>query len=347
MNRILIIKILIASLCVLFVCSVFLVILAFNQYNTIKSDPAKILSQNKRQTVQNTLSPPSAADKPPLSQVYKHISVNGKDYTEKKDMVNILFCGVDYMSSRADWNLGERSDMIMLCAVDIPGKKATLISIPRDTRALVHKIDANTGKATDQEYNKINAAFALGGGTDHYGYQNVMNCVKSLFDTDSQFDMAIHYYTGLNIDGVPHIADAVGGVSVKLAENFPGIGNKGATVNLKGQKAVDFVRERHAFSSSDIARMGHQQEFMISLAKKIQKMGASSSIIQLYDQVTKYVDTNLNTDQMVALALVLDKINIDSIEHTTIPGKWDSPFIWPDTAAITELVLSTYYQAAS
>lgn len=343
MKRVLVIKILIVSLCILLASGVFLVILAFNQYNAIKIDPAKILSQNKQPSMQ-TQSLNSA--EPSQTLKLKKININGKEYTEKPDMVNILFCGVDYMSSRADRNLGERSDMIMVCAVDIPNKKVTLISIPRDTRALVDKIDIKTGKATDKEYNKINAAFAFGGGTDRYSYQNTINCVKSLLNVDSQFNITINYYTGLNIDGIPHLANTLGGVSVKLQEDFPGIGNKGATVNLKGQKAIDFVRERHAFSNSDLARTQHQQQFMISMAKKIQNMGAADSILKLYDQVTKYIDTNMNTDEMLALALVLDKVNIDSVEHITVPGKWESPFIWPDTAEMTQTILNTYYQAA-
>ena len=262
-------------------------------------------------------------------------------------MVNILFCGIDYMSSRASRNLGERSDMIMVCAIDVPNKKATLISIPRDTRSLVNKIDINTGKTISQDYNKINTAFPYGGGSDHYAYQNTINCVQTLLNNDNQFDITINYHVGLEIDGIPNIADAVEGVSLKLEEDFPGIGNKGATVYLKGQKAIDYVRERHAFSSSDIARMGHQQQFMMALAKKIQKLGAADSILKLYNEVTKYVQTDLNTDEMVALALVLDKIDINSIEHFTVPGKWDSPFIWPDADGIKDIVLKTYYQPAS
>ena len=344
-NRKLIIKILFGVLGFLVLSVGALVAIALGQYHSIKSDPLKVLSQNK-QVVSNAAAQPgsqaSAGSNPEASAaVLEKITVDGKEYTAKEGMVNILFCGIDYMSDRQ--GIGERSDMLMICAVDATDKKATLISIPRDMRALVTKIDPKTGGTLKEEYNKINTAFSLGGGAD-YCYANTMKCVSSLVNLGA-FHTNISYYAGLNIDGIPQIADAIGGVSLKLDADFPGIGSKGATVNLKGQNAIDYVRERHEFASGDIARSEHQQQFMMALAKKIQKMGAADSILKLYDQITKYMNTNMNTDEIVAFATILDQVKIDSIEHITLPGEWKSPFIWPNEAGIKEIMLKTYYNA--
>jgi len=346
------IKVLFFALALLLAGAATLIIIAINQYNNIKSDPMKIFQQANSQATAEPQPTPSNSQQTNSSPVItqqqelKRITVDSMEYIEKPQMLSILFCGGDYMASRAGRVAGERSDMIMVCAINGSEKKATLISIPRDTRALVAKVDQNSGKVMEEQYDKINSAFAYGGGPDRYSYQNTMRCVETFLNTEGTFGISIRHYTGLNVDGIPHIADALGGVTLKLTEDFPGIGQKGETVTLKGQKAIDFVRERHAFASSDLARTQHQQAFMIALAKKVQKMGAAESIIRLYNEVTKYVNTNLITDEMVALSIILDKIDVDSIEHFTIPGEWREPFIWPDVDKMKEIMLKTYYNPA-
>ena len=339
------IKILICALGTLIIGEGVFFFLAFNQYNAIRANPVSVLAQAKHLESENTEVFPSAGETVSTGSetALKKVTIDGKEYQQNPNVINILICGVDYMSSRANRNLGERSDTIMICAIDANQNKVTLISIHRDTRALVTKVDMETGRIINNEYNKINTAFAYGGGTSRYSYQNTVNCVEKLLNMNGQFDMSINYYVGLNIDGITHIADALGGVTLTLEDDFPGIGNKGNTVTLKGQKAIDFVRERHAFASSDLARIQHQQQFMIALAKKIQKMGAAQSVLKLFDKVTNYVDTNLNTDQMVALAMILDKVKIDLIEHATLPGQWKSPFIWPDENGMNDLIIKTYF----
>jgi LCP family protein required for cell wall assembly len=349
------IKVLFVALGVLVIGVGVLIVLAVNQYNSIKKDPMKVLQQEDQAVseVQSSPSPSeSASAQPNMSAVLpssnnlKHITVDNIEYVEKPNVLSMLFCGGDFMKSREGRVEGERSDMIMVCVINAGENKATLISIPRDTRALVTKVDPNTGKVTDKEYNKINAAFSFGGGTDHYSYENTMRCVENFLNMDGKFGMKIRYYVGLNIDGIPRIADAIGGVTVKLEEDFPEIGKKGETVTLTGKKATAFVRERDAFPSQDLARTKHQQTFMIALAKKVQKMGAAQSIVKLYGEVTKYVHTKLNTDEMVALATLLDQMDVDKIEHVTIPGEWKQPYIWPDESGLKDLVLKTYYNPA-
>ena len=282
------------------------------------------------------------------------IEYDGKTYQKNENVVNLLFLGIDYTEERAELNLGYRSDMVMICAVDTQSKNVTLISIPRDTYTAMYKIDVDTGNVEKTLQNKINAAFAFGGGPKHYGYENEMACVEMLLerrcelDTPLNFtlDIPIFLYAGIDIDGIAPVASAVDGVEVTLQVSIPGVGSKGDTVLLKGNKAEEYIRNRHD-SGGDLNRASRQQDFMMALAKKIKNMGAVDIITKLYDELQTYVDTNLSTNQMLDFAKILSNTDIDSIEKITLPGKTGSKsgtsYYFQDEAQTLEMILRIYY----
>ena len=136
--------------------------------------------------------------------------------------------------------MGYRSDMVMVSAIDAELKTATLISIPRDTRTSVHKVDPNTGVITETLDWKINTAYSYGGGATKYSYPNAMACVQMFLERsitlntplDFTLDIPVYLYAGIDMDGIPHVASSVGGVSITLEKSIPGVGSKGKTVNL-------------------------------------------------------------------------------------------------------------------
>jgi anionic cell wall polymer biosynthesis LytR-Cps2A-Psr (LCP) family protein len=277
---------------------------------------------------------------------------------KKKNVVNLLFLGIDTNAARKAKMQGYRSDMLMVCAVDIDAKKATLISIPRDTYTTVYKVDENTGEVKETLQDKINSAYSYGGGATHYSYANAMACVQMFLERrcqleqplDFQLDIPVYLYAGIDMDGIPQVASAVGGVEVTLTESVPKVGSKGQTVTLKYQNAVEFLTNRHD-TDGDTHRATRQQQFMIALAKKINNMGPADMILSLYDELQKYVWTNLNTDQMIDFAKILTKVNIDSIEMDMITGegrKIDGSYcMLHDEAATLQLLLDVYYTKAS
>jgi anionic cell wall polymer biosynthesis LytR-Cps2A-Psr (LCP) family protein len=294
----------------------------------------------------------------PQNVASKTIKYNGKTYKRNEHIVNLLFLGIDYTEERAEMNLGYRSDMVLVCAVDTISKKATLISIPRDTYTTMYKIDSKSGYIKDTTNNKINAAFAFGGGPKHYGYENSMACVEMFLERrcnldnplDFTLNIPVYLYAGIDIDGIAPVASAVGGVEVTLEVSIPGVGSKGEIVSLKGDKAEEYIRNRHD-SGGDLNRAGRQQTFMMALAKKIKNMGAFNIILSLYDDLQKYVNTTLSTNQMLDFAKILSKTDIDAIEKLTIPGKPGSKsgtsYFFHDEEKTLQMLLDIYYTEAS
>ena len=251
---------------------------------------------------------PAASSEPTVTAAPGDVFYNGEWYVKNEKVVNLLFLGIDTNAQRKVDMMGYRSDMIMVCAVDVEAKKATLISIPRDTLTTVQKVDEDTGKITEVLDWKINTAYSYGGGASKYSFQNAMACVEMFLERritleqplDFELDIPVYLYAGIDMDGIPHVAKSVGGVPVTLEKSIPGVGSKGQSVLLKYENAVLYLTNRHE-TGGDLDRNRRQQLFMLSLAKQIKDMNAPEIIVSLYDDLQKYVWTNLDSTQMLDL----------------------------------------------
>ncbi|MBT3320534.1 MAG: LCP family protein, partial [Clostridia bacterium] len=201
---------------------------------------------------------------------------------------------------------------------------------------------------------KINTAYSYGGGLKKYSYQNAMVCVQMFLDRsnvlstplDFTLDIPVYLYASMDMTGIPHVASSVGGVPITLEKSIPGVGRKGQEVNLKYDNAIEYLINRHD-TGGDLDRARRQQKFMISLASKIKDMNAPQIITSLYDDLSRYVYTNLDTTQMLDLAKILMQTDIESIELITIPGAGKkingTYFILHDEEATLQILLDIYY----
>jgi LCP family protein required for cell wall assembly len=172
------------------------------------------------------------------------------------DAKNILILGSD--TRDPENTSGSRSDTIILAHMPKGRESAQLISIPRDTWVFVPK--SKNGQYGGREA-KINAAFAWGG-------------IPLMVQT-------VEKYTGVRIDnvaiidfaGFEQIIDALGGVDIDVEESFTSIHKphrkftKGMQ-ELNGAAALDYARERFAFSDGDFARIRHQQQLIKAVLDK-------------------------------------------------------------------------------
>ena len=328
-----------------------------DDYSSLQSNSLVVLAPGMEPTKDSDAGTIAVAAEPTPAPNDSTIVYNGQTYVKNKNIVNLLFLGIDTNAERKKNMEGYRSDMLMVCAVDIAAKKATLISIPRDTYTTMYKLDKETGEVEKTVQDKINAAYAYGGGASHYSYANAMACVEMFLERrceleqplDFELDIPVYLYAGIDMDGITQVASAVGGVEVTLNESVPKVGRKGETVLLKYDNAFEFLTNRHD-TDGDTHRAARQQQFMISLAKKIKSMGPVDMILSLYDELQKYVWTNLNTDQMIDFAKILTKVDIDSIDMHMITGEGEttnSYHMLHDEDATLQLLLDVYYTKVS
>jgi LCP family protein required for cell wall assembly len=181
------------------------------------------------------------------------------------DAMNFLVLGSD--TRNPETTGGSRSDTIILLHLQADHSGAQAVSIPRDTWVHVPRSADGRHGNTDA---KINAAFAWGG---------TPLMVQTVED-----------YTGVRIDhvmmvdfaGFKGIVDALGGVDVDVEQGFtsthslaPGGKRKFAAgqQTMDGATALDYARERYAFSDGDFARIRHQQQVIMAVMSKATSSG--------------------------------------------------------------------------
>jgi LCP family protein required for cell wall assembly len=165
-------------------------------------------------------------------------------------------------AERATLHLGttgaDASDSLMLLHMG-SGGKPTLISIPRDSYVPIPGHGSN----------KINAALTFGGPT-------------LLVQTVEQVTgLHIDHYMSIGFGGLTSVVNSVGGVKICVKSAIPAdptgdSGFKGmpkGCSNLNGTQAIAFVRDRHSFATSDLARIQNQRLFLAALLSKATSPG--------------------------------------------------------------------------
>ncbi len=273
------------------------------------------------------------------------------DLSYMENRVNILFLGWDQSPEREDETSelfrdednNYRSDVLMLLTVDFEAETVDLISIPRDSYAPLYNADGEW--VYTKSHYKINAAFAKGGSAESSrGFKYAMNTVSTLLG------VPIDYYAGVDMEGLKAVVDAIGGVDydvdVRIVLNGRVL-EKGYQ-HLNGQQVLDYCRARKGIST-DAGRNDRQQRMLFAIFEKLRSNGQLANIAKIYRSVKGYVYTNLNTDQMAALAAVGMDMNMNDLKRHSVPGEYcsDTPYsnagyYLIDNTGLRELIRSIF-----
>ncbi|OGC13557.1 hypothetical protein A2246_02515 [candidate division WOR-1 bacterium RIFOXYA2_FULL_37_7] len=212
---------------------------------------------------------------------------------------NLLILGID------DAGYGKRADTLIVANINPTKNKIGVISIPRDTRVMIK------GRGLD----KINHAFAYGG------------VLLAKQTAEELLGIKIPYYVVINLTGLKDLIDEVGGIEINVetrmyyvdySQNLfvdlrPGL------QKLSGKDAMGYVRYRS--DGSDFTRIKRQQEFIKALASQISSKQNFLKSPKLLFKLFSYLDSNLNTKQVMGLALNMRKIyDYGEIKMTSISG---------------------------
>lgn len=235
-------------------------------------------------------------------------------------VVNIVLLGIDSNQSTVERNKGWRSDMVMLCTVNMQNNSIALTTIPRDTQTSVYHVDKD-GNATQKELTKINHAYSYGGGPDKYGAQNAMLAVGDFLSESTGMNIPIQYYISIDLENVPKLADAFGGIPVELDVNFPELGKKGDTVVINSTNVYQYLRNRYDVGG-DLARARHHEEFLLSMMKEFKDKGGVRSVTGLVSYAMQYTRTDLSFQQVIALSSILDQSDLGNLDYKVIDGEY-------------------------
>ncbi|MCW2556884.1 MAG: hypothetical protein JWP55_848 [Mycobacterium sp.] len=212
----------------------------------------------------------------------------------------------------AKWPVGKyRSDTLMIVHITANRKYVFLTSIPRDTFTMLYD---EHGVAQHME--KINAAFS------EYGPLGTISTVEHLTN------LRMKHLAIIDWNGFKDLSTAVGGVPVDIPYSTYDSAqhvqwNKGHYV-LKGEKALQYVRQRHGLLRGDFDRINRQQNFLRALMKKILAKGTTHNPVKLVKTVTALtanltVDGDWSAGDMRGLALSMRGIKTKDVYFLTAP----------------------------
>ncbi|WP_225913879.1 LCP family protein [Leptolyngbya ohadii] len=239
--------------------------------------------------------------------------------------VNVLVLGIKVLSSEVENpppetqnlryhavvnSLDGLSDSMLLVRFDPQSHQLTVLSLPRDTRTLVE------GAGTT----KLNEANVYGG-----------PALAARSVTELLGGVEIDRYVRINVQGVEKLIDALGGVKVNVPQDMSYkddsqhlyINLKKGEQLLNGAQAVQFLRFRYD-ALGDIGRVQRQQMFMRALVEQALKPTTLSKTPQVLSVIQSNLDTNLNVEELIALAGFAAQTNRPNVKMLMLPGSFSS-----------------------
>ncbi|WP_033312998.1 LCP family protein [Streptomyces iakyrus] len=255
----------------------------------------------------------------------------GTDRPKKADngSENILVLGSD---TRAGGNekLGggtddgsARSDTAMIVHVYKGHKKASVVSIPRDT--LIDRpscTDTKGKKYPAARSVMFNSAYSTGGAAC---------AVKTV---ESITDLRMDHYVEVDFAGFQKLIDDLGGVEITTTKSIEDpdshLNLKAGTHTLDGKQALGLVRTRHGVGDgSDLGRIQLQQAFIKALVHQIKDVGVFSNpkrLLDLAETATNTVTTDSDlgsVNKLASFASGLKGISPSNMHMVTMPVAYD------------------------
>jgi LCP family protein required for cell wall assembly len=249
-----------------------------------------------------------------LSPGSKNIMLVGSD---SRDGANAKYGGNDLTTMQ--------SDTLMVLHIPANREWAAVVSFPRDSWVEISACERGDGSTSSPHKAKINEAFAIGGSTGKVA--EAAAC--SIKTVEANTGLRIDHFMSIDFSGFKGMVDALDGIEVCPKQ---AIHSKKARLDMEpgcqtvdGETALGYVRVRYGVGdSSDIGRIGRQQEFMDALVTKAkEKLTSPNSLYGFLQSATKSLTTDpdmAGIKQIYSLADELKGIPKERLAFLTVPN---------------------------
>jgi LCP family protein required for cell wall assembly len=249
----------------------------------------------------------------------------GRPPPRYNDALNILLIGSD---TRTGQNRqfgagigGQRSDTIMLLHISPGHRRATVVSIPRDTMVpylgCPPEGPGTPGQRADRtRRERINQAFAAGG----------PGC---LWETvEHQTGIRVDHFIELTFTGFEHVIDDIGGVSICLPvavdDPYSGLNLPAGLHRVRGAQALAFWRERHIGLGSDLQRIRRDHYLLAAIVRDAAHSAILRSPARLYALIRDIAsamttDAGLGQATLLTIAASMPGLSSSSVQFITAP----------------------------
>ena len=276
------------------------------------------LPEEARQTISKEESKGTVLNESEMDYLHQTMSsVDTRISTiSNENVYNLLLVGVD----RTDKTWNGNSDSMMLISINFREERISIISLMRDTYVQI----------PDAGYNKLNNAYALGGGD--------LLCTT----VTSNFNIDVSRYAAVDFENMVEIIDAVGGVDLEITEEEAEVANgyiydmcertlnldytkylifETGLVHCNGVQAVAFARNRFV-GNSDYARTSRQRYVISQLMEKAkgmslpQLMNVARKVLPLITHNVKEIeiwDLVSKAPGLLKYSVVQDRVPYDNL----------------------------------
>jgi LCP family protein required for cell wall assembly len=233
---------------------------------------------------------------------------------------NYLIIGVDNAlpgepGFRAELGASQRSDTIIVLRIDPGSEQAALLSFPRDLYVGIPEIGRD----------RINAAIQHGGPE------------RLIATIEQNFDIPIHHYVSVNLDGFKQLVDLLGGIPIYFPEpardDRSGLDVPSGCVVLDPDQALAYARSRsyavlrdgrwRVDGSGDLGRIGRQQHFIRRALETAIARGIRNPLVLRHlleaGVGSVQLDQGLTVDDLVDLGQRFRSFNPDTLVMYSLP----------------------------
>ncbi|MCI8567487.1 MAG: LCP family protein [Lachnospiraceae bacterium] len=255
-----------------------------------------------------------AADRTQTDRVFQY----------RDDLINILVMGIDKETKMWERDPGNNSigqaDTVLLASLDLKAGTLRLIAIPRDTMVSLEMYN-DKGEYVARELGQLTLQYAYADGQKR-------SC-ELMRDRVSEVlcGIPIYGYVALNLNMIPAINDAIGGVEVTMTEDYTKLDRafrKGETVRLKGSQALRFIQMRDTSQAgSAYERLMRQKTYLRAFASQAKAVLKDdiSIVLELLSESEGNFETDLTEEDIAYLALQALSCRFSEEDIWVLPGE--------------------------
>lgn len=277
------------------------------------------------------------------------ITYKGKEYQYNEDVINFLCLGIDNSTpvEQANEMKGQGlADAIILVSINVESGKIKILAIPRDTYVPV-KMYNDQGKFLGEKNMQLTLQYYYGK-TAKDSCELMVNTVSNLL-----FKVPIQRYCAINLEAIPILNDAIGGVDVQVLGDVE-VGGRpyhaGETIHLQGKMAEDYIRDRDCdvFASS-MSRLERQKQYMTNyFATAMAQVRNDLTLpVSIYQSLQGNMYTNISVEDITYLAPEMLDVTLTAEDMSMIPGEVTQPddheAYMVNSEQLKELVVNFFY----
>ena len=232
----------------------------------------------------------------------KTITRDGVAYFPRQDITVMMVLGIDQMGPVTTSNFYRNNgsaDSIMLLIFDETNAECSVLYLNRDTMLEMDVLGVK-GEYAGVAYGQLALAHTYGTGLED-SCENVKNTLMNFIH-----GMTIDYYVAMNMDAIPILNDAVGGVTVNVVDDFSKVDPSitMGEVTLRGEQVINFVRTRKDVGDQkNVTRMERQKEYVAAFLEQLYKKESEdvNFLVNVYEEVAPYLVTDCTVNTLSGL----------------------------------------------